>query len=288
MNEDATYPEWLIASLKVLPKKGDLKNPNNWRGIILLDVNSKIISIFINTKLQKLLKTQGIAHQVGATPKLGCQDAVFVLKTFLQERREKLLDTWVVFIDLVKAYDSIQHKVIDETLHIFGVPEIIRTWIKKLYNDSVVELKVGKFKHHIPCGCGVKQVDSVAPTLFIMVFQLAVMELSAEFKKNNVKILEAQVSESTTEALIRKHGVSDMMKMDPIALLILLYLDDGAIPFASRRDATIGTKLCIDVMSKFGLIIHTRTAKKESKTKAVFFSSTLTIKRWRKTARFFL
>ena len=122
------------------------------------------------------------------------------------------MDTWVVFIDLVKAYDSIQHKVIDETLHIFGVPMIVRTWIKKLYNDSVVELKVGKFKHHIPYGCGVKQGDSVAPTLFIMVFQLAVMELSAEFKKNDVKFLEAQVSESTTEALIRKHGVSDMMK----------------------------------------------------------------------------
>ena len=100
-----------------------------------------------------------------------------------------------------------------------------------------------------------------------MVFQLAVMELSAELKKNNVQILEAQVSESTTEALIRKHGVSDMMKMDPIALLILLYLDDGAIPYASRRDATIGTKLCIDVMSKFGLIIHTGTAEKIQKQK---------------------
>ena len=34
MNEDVVYLEWLIASLKVLPKKGDLKNPNNWRGII--------------------------------------------------------------------------------------------------------------------------------------------------------------------------------------------------------------------------------------------------------------
>ena len=126
----------------------------------------------------------------------------------------------------------------------------------------------------------------MAPTLFIMVFQLAVMELSAEFKNNNVKILEAQISDSTTEALIRKHGVSDMMKMDPIALLILLYLDDGAIPFASRRDATVGTKLCTDVMSKFGLIIHTGTAEKESKTKAVFFPSTLTIKRWRKNSQF--
>ena len=112
-----------------------------------------------------------------------------------------------------------------------------------------------------------------------MIFQLAVMELSVEFKKNNVKILEAQVSESTMKDLIRKYSGSYMMKMDSIALLILLYIDDSAITFASRRDATIGTKICINVMSKFGLIFNTRTATKESKTKAIFFPSTLAIAR---------
>ena len=40
---------------------------------------------FINMKLQKLLKTRVIAHQLGARPNLGCQGAIFVLKTFLQE-----------------------------------------------------------------------------------------------------------------------------------------------------------------------------------------------------------
>ena len=56
MNEDVAHPEWLIACIKVLPKKGDLKNPNNWRGIILPDIISKIISIFINIKLKIVLK----------------------------------------------------------------------------------------------------------------------------------------------------------------------------------------------------------------------------------------
>ena len=129
----------------------------------------------------------------------------------------------------------------------FRLITLATRWVKKIYNDSVVELKVGKFKHRIPYSCGVKQGDSMAPTLFAMVFQLAVKKISAGFKNNNVKILEAQVSESTKEALIRKHNVSDMMKMDSIALLILLYLDDGAITFSSTRDATIGTKICIDV-----------------------------------------
>ena len=77
-----------------------------------------------------------------------------------------------------------------------------------------------------------------------MGLQLAVMELSAELKKKNAKYLEAYVSESAMESLIRKHNVPDIMKMD-IAPLILICIDKGATPFASRRDATIGTKICI-------------------------------------------
>ena len=63
-------------------------------------------------RLQTLLKLRGSPLQFRASLKLGCQDAVFVLKTFLQERREKGIDTWITFVDLVKAYDSVQHEVI--------------------------------------------------------------------------------------------------------------------------------------------------------------------------------
>ena len=34
--------------------------------------------------------------------------------------------------------------------------------------------------------------------------------------------------------------------MDIISLLILLYLDDGAIPFTSRRDTIVGKKHALE------------------------------------------
>ena len=105
----------------------------------------------------------------------------------------------------------------------------------------------------------------MASTFLIIVFQLSVIELSADFENNNVKILEVYVSESTMEALIRKHSVPDVMNVDSITILILLFLDDGAITFASRRDSPIGTKICIDAMRKCRLLFYTRTLKKESK-----------------------
>ena len=58
--------------LKLLPKKADLRNLNNWRGIMLLDAASKIISMVINNRLQQLLKEEGIEEQSGFSGGRGC------------------------------------------------------------------------------------------------------------------------------------------------------------------------------------------------------------------------
>ena len=92
------------------------------------------------------------------------------LKSLLHERREKNLDTWVLFIDLVKAYDSVQHEMIRKALEILGAPSNLIRWTMKLYCNFSVVLKIGSQELSIPYGCGVKQGDSLAPLLFCMVF----------------------------------------------------------------------------------------------------------------------
>ena len=106
-NNNLNCIDWIIAIVTPLPKKGDLTDLSNWRGITLLDCISKVVSIFLNNRLQKLLEKNGIDFQFRAMLNLGYQDAVFIIKSFLQERHEKGKDTYLVFIDLVKAYNSI-------------------------------------------------------------------------------------------------------------------------------------------------------------------------------------
>ena len=52
---DFKIEEWQIGSLKILSKKCDLTNVDNWRGINLLEVASKVMSIVITTRLQVVL-----------------------------------------------------------------------------------------------------------------------------------------------------------------------------------------------------------------------------------------
>ena len=51
-----------MSKLKILPKKGDLSDPDNWRPIMLLDVLQKIMNSLIAQRLQDLLKIVGIVN----------------------------------------------------------------------------------------------------------------------------------------------------------------------------------------------------------------------------------
>ena len=92
---------WKHVVLTILPKSGDLSNPNKWRGIALLDICSKAVSSIAATRLAIHLKGFGIEEQAGSTPDKGCADATFTLKTALQTLREHDQESWVLFVDLV-------------------------------------------------------------------------------------------------------------------------------------------------------------------------------------------
>ena len=104
-------------------KKGELKLPKNYRGICLLDVASKVVSLIIAERCQSVLKLHGIDEQNGFLHKKGCLDASFSLKLALQTRKEFGLDSWVVFVNLVKAFDTINRDMLMTILARFGLPQ---------------------------------------------------------------------------------------------------------------------------------------------------------------------
>jgi hypothetical protein len=61
----ATCVEWLVARVKVLPKKGDLSRCKNLRAICLLDVASKIVSTVMVGRFQAVLKEERLEEQCG-------------------------------------------------------------------------------------------------------------------------------------------------------------------------------------------------------------------------------
>mmetsp|Transcript_37803 Transcript_37803/g.100444 ORF Transcript_37803/g.100444 Transcript_37803/m.100444 type:complete len:132 (-) Transcript_37803:7-402(-) len=94
--------DWLESRLKILYKgKGDARDLNNWRGIMLIETTVKIVCSNLGNRIQNFLNKNGLEEQNGFSPGRGSLDGIFSLKVALQKRCEHGLDTWAVFIDLI-------------------------------------------------------------------------------------------------------------------------------------------------------------------------------------------
>ena len=99
--------EWETGLLKILTKKGDLGLPGNHRGIMLLEVSYKIVANILKMRLLPIEEELDHESQCGFRPQRGCSDAVYTVKMALKKRREHGLESWVLFLDLVKAFDRV-------------------------------------------------------------------------------------------------------------------------------------------------------------------------------------
>ena len=125
-------------------KKGDLSNPNKWRGIALEDIATKIISSIIARRLTVHLKTYGIDGQCGCMIGKGCADATFAVKSAIQTLHEHGQPVYALFVDLVKAFDSVNRELLWEILSKYGIPKKTIEVLKKLHTNVTYQFKMGK------------------------------------------------------------------------------------------------------------------------------------------------
>ncbi|NBO66980.1 MAG: hypothetical protein EBU88_19410 [Acidobacteria bacterium] len=138
--DESTPSEWVVNRLKLIPKKGDLHDLNNWRGIMLMEAAPKLVSSIISSRIKKhILMKEGLKEQNGFMPHRGCRDGIFSLKLALQKRREHGLGTWAVFVDLVKAFDSVPRETLYRVLEKFGIPPKMKRIIVNLHSDLIVK-----------------------------------------------------------------------------------------------------------------------------------------------------
>ena len=131
-------------ALKKYFQKGNLFNPNNLRGINLLNVVLKVILIVINNRIRLILKKIGTPIQFGSTLETGCPDGSLSIKILLQMRKETDKSTWVMFVDLITTFDSINNVLLFKFLETFRIPDRVIMVIKNFYKDFNIMLTVGK------------------------------------------------------------------------------------------------------------------------------------------------
>ena len=222
--EDLRVPAtWEICDAVLLFKKGDASQPENYRTIMKLVVQEKLVLTIIGERLHKVIDSLGAEHetQCGFRGLRGCIDAVFNLRMHLKKRQEHRHDTWVAFLDLVKAFDAISREMLWVILSKLGCPDRFVARIKSLHGTVIMLIKRGDSEIRTPSHAGVRQGDILGPPLFNLYMAAVLITFKALKATTDCDILT-----SSTGFII--HGVPRKTVGETITVNEMLYADDTA------------------------------------------------------------
>lgn len=258
--QNGKYPSKLKLS-KVIPiyKSDDESDPNNYRPISLLSVFNRIFEKLMYNRLINFVEKLGLLDnaQYGFRSGSSTTHAILDILNTIQTNMDKKLFSCAIFIDLKKAFDTVNHDVLLKKLYFYGIRGITNSWFESylskrtqvtVMNDCISE------KEYTPYG--VPQGSVLGPLLFLLYinditkasnkfnFFLFADDTNLLYANKNLKTLEKVVNEE----LIR---VSDWLIANKLTLNIQKSNYVIFRPYQKKLTSKLQIKIFDNALGKF-------------------------------------
>ena len=173
--------------LVTIPKKGNLSECKNWRGIMLLSVPSKILCRIILDRIQETVDKKLRKEQAGFRKDKSCTDYIATLRIIVEQCIEWQSSLYINFVDFKKAFDSIDRTVLWKLLRHYGLPTKFVTLIKNMYEGFTGHVIFnGQVSEGFQIGTGVRQGCLLSPLLFLIAIDWT-MKRSTEHHRTGIQ-----------------------------------------------------------------------------------------------------
>ena len=168
--DEKTPRKWRKGLIVKLPKKGNLKECKNWRGITLLPVVSKVMGRIVIDRIRTGVESKLRKEQAGFRPGRGTTEQIFILRNIIEQSTEWQSSLYVNFIDFEKAFDSVHRDSLWLIMRSYGIPSKIINMVKALYADFECAVVDGHdTTEWFKIKTGVKQGCNMSGLLFLLV-----------------------------------------------------------------------------------------------------------------------
>lgn len=170
--QDGIVPDDLkIAKIIPIYKSDNRKTVSNYRPISVLPALSKILERLVYNRLLDFIDKNHILSdsQYGFRKRISTSMALIDLVDNISSSIAKNEYALGIFLDLAKAFDTVNHDILLEKLHRYGIRGIPYNWFKNYLSNRHQYVYLNNTKSdQLPITCGVPQGSILGPLLFLL------------------------------------------------------------------------------------------------------------------------
>ena len=136
----------------------------------------------LNTRIRETLDNAQPVDQAGFRKGFACDDHLFTVVALIEKMTEFNCPIWICAIDFRKAFDTVEHLSLWESLFEQGVPVTYIHLMATLYKGQSGRVCADKTSKAFSIGRGTKQGDPLSPTLFNAVLEKALKNVVEKWK----------------------------------------------------------------------------------------------------------